>query len=176
LLLASAVSAAAIREDPYGPPPAYKNPPQQEYKPAPIPYKPAPQYKPALQYKPTSSEYKTAQIPFKPAPVAYEEEEDLSPKPYAYNFGVQDDYSKSSFAKSERQDENGVVEGSYQINLPDGRVQIVTYSVDPIEGYNAVVTYKGEAVYPPEPEGGYGAYKGPGAYSGPPPQGYYSNN
>ena len=43
-----------------------------------------------------------------------------------------------------------------QVNLPDGRVQTVTYTADPVNGYKAVVSYEGEPVYPPEPEEGYG--------------------
>merc|ERR1712117_495688 len=45
--------------------------------------------------------------------------------PYTYNYGVADDYSKAAFSQTESNDGTGVVEGSYQVNLPDGRVQTV---------------------------------------------------
>merc|ERR1719333_1474168 len=85
-----------------------------------------------------------------------EEEEKFEPQPYKYEYGVQDDYSKAAFAKSETQNEVGAVTGSYKVNLPDGRIQTVTYTADPVNGYKAVVSYEGEPVYPPEPEEGYG--------------------
>merc|ERR1712158_60404 len=40
--------------------------------------------------------------------------------PYTYNYGVADDYSKAAFSQTESNDGTGVVEGSYQVNLPDG--------------------------------------------------------
>merc|ERR1712038_2257067 len=40
--------------------------------------------------------------------------------------------------------------GEYRVNLPDGRVQIVSYSAGP-DGYVADVKYEGEAAYPEEP-------------------------
>ena len=46
------------------------------------------------------------------------------------------------------------------MNLPDGRVQTVTYTADEYGGFVADVKYEGEAVYPPEPAEGYGnSYK-----------------
>ena len=45
---------------------------------------------------------------------------------------------------------------SYTIALPDGRIQTTTYTADHTHGFVAEVTYSGEAVYPPEPSGGYG--------------------
>lgn len=90
---------------------------------------------------------------------------------FNYEYGVNDDYSKTAFAKTESQDDLGKVEGSYKLNLPDGRVQIVNYVADE-NGYRADVTYEGEPVHPPPPPGGYGPYTGPGAYLGPQPQGY----
>ena len=67
-----------------------------------------------------------------------------------YQFGVNDpEYSGAVFSHQEnRADYN--TQGEYRVNLPDGRVQIVTYTAGP-EGYNAAVTYEGEAVFPPEP-------------------------
>merc|ERR1711881_437507 len=65
------------------------------------------------------------------------------------------DYSKANFQQSESNDGNGVVQGSYSVNLPDGRIQTVTYHANDYDGNIAEVTYSGEAQYPPAPAGGY---------------------
>ena len=70
---------------PDGPPPPYH--------PAPAPYHPPP---PA---------------PYKPAPY---KEEKLPPQPFAYQYGVHDDYSGASFEKNENQDASGNLAGSYR--------------------------------------------------------------
>merc|ERR1711970_574058 len=57
--------------------------------------------------------------------------------PYTYNYGVADDYSKAAFSQTESNDGTGVVEGSYQVNLPDGRVQTVNYHANDVDGYVA---------------------------------------
>merc|ERR1712061_500361 len=59
---------------------------------------------------------------------------DESPKPYAYEYAVQDDYSNANFAASETSDGKAVT-GSYTVHLPDGRVQTVTYTADHYNGY-----------------------------------------
>merc|ERR1712158_193509 len=58
------------------------------------------------------------------------------------------DYSKAAFSQSESNDGTGVVEGSYQVNLPDGRIQTVNYHANDIDGYVAEVSYSGTAAYP----------------------------
>ena len=74
---------------------------------------------------------------------------DLSPKPYGYQYGVEDAETNNSFQKSETKDASGAVLGSYVIALPDGRIQTTKYTADPVQGYQAVVTYQGSPVYPP---------------------------
>merc|ERR1712141_768147 len=78
-----------------------------------------------------------------PAPVAVVKE---VPQPYAYEYGVADDYSKANFRKTETQDAAGNVGGSFTIALPDGRIQTTTYTADHTNGFVAEVTYSGEAV------------------------------
>merc|ERR1711962_20230 len=105
---------------------------------------------------------------YKPAPAPYKEEK-LPPQPFAYEYGVKDDYSGAAYTKQENQNEYGAVEGSYKVSLPDGRIQTVRYHADHDGGYVADVTYEGTPVYPDPPKGGYGPYTGPGAYKGPRP-------
>merc|ERR1712012_1327632 len=90
---------------------------------------------------------------YKPAPY---KEEKLPPQPFAYEYGVADDYSKANFKKTETQDANGVVSGSFTIALPDGRIQTTKCTDDHVNGFVADVTYEGPPVYPPEPAEGYG--------------------
>merc|ERR1711881_461380 len=59
---------------------------------------------------------------YAPAPAyhaapAYKEEK-LPPQPYAYEYGVADDYSKANFEKTETQDANGLVAGSFVMLFP----------------------------------------------------------
>merc|ERR1712069_40437 len=84
-----------------------------------------------------------------------------SPQLFAYEYGVADDYSKANFKKAETQDDNGVVSGSFEIALPDGRIQTTTYTADHVNGFVADVTYEGTPVSPPEPKEGYGYHPAP---------------
>merc|ERR1711953_709241 len=97
------------------------------YAPAPAPYHPP------------------APAPYHPAPY---HEEKLPPQPFAYEYGGADDYSKANFKKTESQDGNGVVTGSFVIGLRDGRIQTATYTADHVNGFVADVTYEGTPVYP----------------------------
>merc|ERR1712106_1155990 len=76
------------------------------------------------------------------------------PPVYNYNYGVNDpEYSGAVFSHSENR-ENYAANGEYRVNLPDSRVQIVTYTAGP-EGYVADVKYEGEAAYPDLPAPAY---------------------
>ncbi|XP_037068941.1 cuticle protein 19.8-like [Pollicipes pollicipes] len=68
-------------------------------------------------------------------------------KPFAYDYAVNDHYSGANFAKKEQSDGHNT-QGYYSVALPDGRVQHVKYVADNYGGYNAEVTYEGEAQYP----------------------------
>ena len=83
-------------------------------------------------------------------PAPYHAPAKLPPQPFAYQYGVADDYSGANYEKAENQDASGNLQGSYRVNLPDGRVQIVTYTADHTNGFIADVKYEGTAVYPEE--------------------------
>merc|ERR1719205_403793 len=86
-----------------------------------------------------------------PAKPAYHAEPTYYPDeiiPYTYNYAVADDYSKAVFSAGESSDGASNVKGSYSVNLPDGRVQHVTYHSNGYDGFVADVTYVGEAHYP----------------------------
>ena len=80
---------------------------------------------PLSQYGPGPSAVPYGPRPYGPLPpqdsyqakplYVEEEEEKFEPQPYKYEYGVQDDYSKAAFAKSESQNEVGAVTGSYKV-------------------------------------------------------------
>merc|ERR1712071_94534 len=70
------------------------------------------------------------------------------PKPaYPAAYPKSYDYPYNNFGHKESSD-GKVVSGSYNVALPDGRIQTVTYTADDYNGYVAKVTYTGEAKYP----------------------------
>ncbi|XP_063887857.1 uncharacterized protein LOC135115242 [Scylla paramamosain] len=83
------------------------------------------------------------------APESSEEVED--PPKYAFNWEVEDHYSGNDFDHQEEREYDNT-KGSYSVQLPDGRLQKVTYYVDGDSGYIAEVTYEGEAQYPESEE------------------------
>merc|ERR1712001_342683 len=89
------------------------------------------------------------------------------PSPYTYTYAVADDYSKANFQQSESNDGTGAVTGSYSVNLPDGRIQTVTYNANDLTGNVATVEYSGTAAYPPAPAGGYVAAAHPVVHHAP---------
>ncbi|XP_065556426.1 cuticle protein 19-like [Artemia franciscana] len=116
------------------------------------PQYPKPEYN--ADYKP---EYKPAYKPeYKASDYSHEYH------PYQFAWAVKDDYTYNDYAHEQVADDKGYVKGSYRVLLPDGRVQIVTYTADAYSGYNADVQYTGEATYPEYKP----AYKAP-AYTTP---------
>ncbi|CAL4108494.1 unnamed protein product, partial [Meganyctiphanes norvegica] len=69
--------------------------------------------------------------------------------PYDFAYGVRDEYRGVNFAQDEEND-GQVTRGSYTVQLPDGRTQIVTYEADHDNGHRANVEYIGEAQFPHE--------------------------
>merc|ERR1711892_1575860 len=80
-------------------------------------------------------------------PAGYAQPDLAEPSPYTYTYAVADDYSGAAFNQAESNDGTGVVEGSYSVNLPDGRTQHVAYHANDYDGYVADVTYDGVAAY-----------------------------
>ena len=74
------------------------------------------------------------------------------PRPYAYEYGVKDEYHGVHFGQNEESD-GKVVHGSYHVLLPDGRVQTVKYTADHYTGYVADVAYDAPHApyHPPKP-------------------------
>ena len=64
--------------------------------------------------------------------------------PYKFVYQVKDDYSYNNFGHQESSD-GKVTSGSYNVLLPDGRTQTVTYKDDGYSGYIADVKYDGHA-------------------------------
>ena len=73
------------------------------------------------------------QYPLAYAPVTAPAYPDLPPT-YAYNYAIKDDTSLVNLAANEHRD-GPVAAGSYQVALPDGRTQTVTYTAG-IVSYN----------------------------------------
>ncbi|XP_069157247.1 uncharacterized protein [Procambarus clarkii] len=70
---------------------------------------------------------------------------------YNFNYAVKHEDSGNDFGHQETRDGDDT-KGSYYVQLPDGRLQTVTYSVDGDSGYVAEVSYQGEARYPDSDE------------------------
>ncbi|XP_068209730.1 pro-resilin-like isoform X2 [Palaemon carinicauda] len=70
---------------------------------------------------------------------------------YNFNWAVNHAPSRNDFGHQEARDGDDT-QGSYYVQLPDGRLQRVSYRVDGDDGYIADVTYQGEARYPDSDE------------------------
>ena len=96
--------------------------------------------------------------------VTSDQDPDFEPAQYSFRWQVQDEPSNNDYGQTERR-EGDKTEGSYYVQLPDGRTQKVTYTVDgysgkirPIEGasdntairtgFQANVEFLGDIVQP----------------------------
>ncbi|XP_068248806.1 cuticle protein 7-like [Palaemon carinicauda] len=134
-------------------------------KPAPAGYGYAP---PTPAYAPPQPSYSAPQPSYSAPQPSYEKKEEGMP--FDFEYAVRDDYKGLDFDHDSNSD-GKVVNGQYRVLLPDGRTQIVTYTADHHNGYQAEVTYEGEAQYPqPQPYNPAPSYSAPApSYSAPAP-------
>ncbi|XP_032524493.2 pro-resilin-like [Danaus plexippus] len=84
----------------------------------------------------------------------HHKDHDSEPKSYEFGYSVKDAKSGNDYDRKETSDGH-VVRGEYRVQLPDGRVQIVTYHADWKTGFHADVRYEGQARYPEPSNQGY---------------------
>ncbi|XP_064122610.1 pro-resilin-like [Macrobrachium nipponense] len=75
-----------------------------------------------------------------------EESYESSEAKYSFNWAVDHDPSSNEFGHQETRDGDDT-QGSYYVQLPDGRLQSVKYFVDGDSGYVAEVNYEGSASF-----------------------------
>nr|XP_045624463.1 cuticle protein 7-like [Procambarus clarkii] len=105
-------------------------------------------------YRPPTPAYRPPTPAYRPPVPAYNAPRPSysAPSPsgvpqYNFNWAVKDDYSGNDFGHDETR--NGYdTQGSYYVQLPDGRLQRVSYTVNGDSGFLAQVEYQGEAQYP----------------------------
>merc|ERR1719317_1078649 len=86
--------------------------------------------------------------------------EDYQPSPYHYEYKVHDPKDYLDFGAEEEGDGKGDVHGQYHVQLPDGRLQHVSYHVDDYNGFIADVSYDGHAEHPSYHGGHHGVSHG----------------
>ncbi|XP_050720304.1 cuticle protein 8-like isoform X16 [Eriocheir sinensis] len=87
-----------------------------------------------------------------PAP-SYSQPQQTSRPQYQFDWAVNDAPSGNDYGHQESRDGYDT-QGNYYVQLPDGRLQRVDYTVNGDSGFVAQVTYEGEAQYPQQ---GYGS-------------------
>merc|ERR1712055_655645 len=90
------------------------------------------------------------------APASSRSEESFESSEAKYNFqwAVSDESSENHYGHQEARDGDNT-QGSYYVQLPDGRLQKVTFYVNGDNGYVANVEYEGEASYPSAESGSF---------------------
>ncbi|XP_071547107.1 pro-resilin-like [Panulirus ornatus] len=78
-----------------------------------------------------------------------------APATYLFQWAVNDAPSGNSYGHSEQRD-GDVTQGNYYVQLPDSRLLRVEYIADST-GYHPVITYEGEAKFPPSQPGQTGS-------------------
>merc|ERR1712168_769379 len=84
----------------------------------------------------------------------YQEEFEFSPAQYSFEYGVRDGEVGDNYGQQETR-AGTVTTGSYSVFPPDGRIEKVSYTVDPVGGYEAVVTYEGGTGEQPQQHAAY---------------------
>ncbi|XP_050433929.1 cuticle protein 7-like [Adelges cooleyi] len=105
-------------------------------------------------------------------PKAYAPEPAYPPKPYSFEYSVNDPYTYDVKSQSEYADGNGYVKGSYSLVEPDGSTRVVEYTADDYNGFNAEVKkidggYKAPYSAPAYKPAPYSAPAYPAAYPAP---------
>ncbi|XP_042858771.1 pro-resilin-like [Penaeus japonicus] len=101
----------------------------------------------APRYSSPTPSYNPPAPVYNPPTPAYSAPAPSGPAQYDFNYAVKDDYSGNDFGHQESRDGYDT-QGTYYVQLPDGRLQTVTYTVNGDSGYIADVSYQGEAQYP----------------------------
>ncbi|XP_063601446.1 pro-resilin-like [Penaeus indicus] len=83
---------------------------------------------------------------YRPPHRSSEESYESSEAKYDFQWAVSDDSSSNEFGHQEARDGDHT-QGSYYVQLPDGRLQTVKYFVDGDSGYVAEVNYEGDASF-----------------------------
>ncbi|XP_042239625.1 cuticle protein 7-like isoform X2 [Homarus americanus] len=86
-------------------------------------------------------------IPYTPPRPSYNAPAPAGPAQYEFDWTVSDANSGNNYGHNEARSGYDT-QGSYYVQLPDGRLQRVTYTVNGDSGYLAQVEYEGEAQYP----------------------------